>query len=503
MFRQTLSIGWGFILIFASLVICQPSNQALVQFSDLQYLGAFKLPDAGGSDNTLTFNYAQGPVAFNPHQGGNSANPPSLFIGCFAGDNISEVNIPEPVISASSKLDELPTAVILQQCANPQQGASDTFAGGVVGGLLVWDAKLVFTYYNSFPAAGCWSVSHFVKNSLNLSAADATGGFVVNNTAGATCFVNGPMTWIPPEWQVLLGNNPAVTYNCCHSIIATTSWGPSAFAFSPSSLGPDSTNSVALQYYTGDHPTLGEYNSSSPLVFEPPWNNCWNAAAPPGYRGLVIPNGTRSALYFTAQGIGSYCYGFQDHCPDSAAPAIREHAYPYRFHIMAFDLNGWTAVAVGAKQPWEPVPYAVWPLVPPLPFTDSTSECRGGGAAYDPATRRIYWEQPRANNMLPIIHVWEVMSANAIASGTPADLATAAISAYPNPFNPTVKISVGAYGNIRMAVFDISGHMVADLTTQMVNGCAVWDASGLNSGVYVIRARIGNKAFAKQVTIIK
>ncbi|OGJ99469.1 MAG: hypothetical protein A2487_14745 [Candidatus Raymondbacteria bacterium RifOxyC12_full_50_8] len=170
---------------------------------------------------------------------------------------------------------------------------------------------------------------------------------------------------------------------------------------------------------------------------------------------------------------------------------------------MAFDLNGWTAVAVGAKQPWEPVPYAVWPLVPPLPFTDSTSECRGGGAAYDPATRRIYWEQPRANNMLPIIHVWEVMSANAIASGTPADLATAAISAYPNPFNPTVKISVGAYGNIRMAVFDISGHMVADLTTQMVNGCAVWDASGLNSGVYVIRARIGNKAFAKQVTIIK
>jgi hypothetical protein len=65
------------------------------------------------------------------------------------------------------------------------------------------------------------------------------------------------------------------------------------------------------------------------------------------------------------------------------------------------------------------LPYDVWPLLPAdIPLTTGVSDSRGGGAAYDPSTRRIYWEHPCAlEDCIPIIHVWEVLSATAVKAG--------------------------------------------------------------------------------------
>jgi hypothetical protein len=404
----------------------------LVQLSDLQYLGAFRVPDGGaqGLPDQQTLRYAQGPLAFNPHSSTNP-NVPSLFAACFLNQgatNIGEISIPTPVISSSGNLNSLPTATMIQNCQNAENGASTqlSFSQGGIGGILISGTTLYFDVYNSYPAGPFSGGAHYVKNSLNLSAADAKGPFLIDNSAsGNANFINGPMAWIPAEWQPLFGNKPAITYQCCISTISNTSWGPSAFAFDPAALGSTTTPSVALQWYTGSHATLGQWDGG-PLNYPPHWNN----AIVPGHRGLVLIPGTRSALYFTAQG-QTYCYGMGTanqslagqpvpstngqviYCYDpDGVDGKGDHGYPYRFQIIAFDLNDWAAVAAGTKQPYNVLPYAVWPLGPSaIPFTTGIHDSRSGGATYDPATRRIYWEQSFADEALPIIHVWQVNTA--------------------------------------------------------------------------------------------
>jgi len=78
------------------------------------------------------------------------------------------------------------------------------------------------------------------------------------------------------------------------------------------------------------------------------------------------------------------------------------------------------------------------------------------------------------------------------------------LSAWPNPFNPAVTISLGVVGSIvQTHVYDISGRMVTDLTKRMVNGLVTWDASAQPSGVYVVRATVNGRVYTTQMTLMK
>jgi hypothetical protein len=528
----TLFIFW--LVLFSVSISFAQSTQPLVQLNDLKYLGAFKIPDnwADVKDDNLTFRYAKGPLAFNPQS---TANPsePSLFMSCMAGrdaTNVGEVSIPTPVISTTANLDDLPFATIIQTCQEAQLGATtqERFWQGGIGGLLLSGTTLYFTIYNQYPSGGCPPSSHWVKNSLALGTPNTDGGFVVSNTAGGNCFINGPMTWIPSEWQPLLGNNPAITYNCATSIISSTSWGPSAFSFDPAEISSGSASSVALQYYTSDHATLGEWNGKGgPLVFESPWDNCWQNAMVPGFRGLVLPPGTRSALYFHAQGVGTFCYGDPHQCSGCAicncddpvgGCAKGDHAYPYRWHIMAFDLNDWAAVAAGTKQPWEVTPYDVWPFTSDfVPWANGISNVPNGGTTYDPVTRRIYWEHPRAQqNGLPIIHVFEVTTASSARLGKSGYVYEDRIEVWPNPFSTSINIQVlnsqfPKFRNFRMnfEIYDINGRLVehafqfGDLGNPGFGNSITWDASNQPAGMYIIRVRMGDRTMTRRVTLMR
>ena len=407
--------------LFFLLMLAVPVQAAnLLQFSDLTYLGAFRVPTTG-ADDQHSFRYSNGPIAFNPAV-------PSLFMACFGSQtitNVGEMTIPTPVISATSTLSDLPTATIRQTCQDIQNGVSSPlrFAQGGVGGLLVSGSTLYFTVFDGYPAGGFVGGAHFKKNSLNLATADASGPFTVTNTAFASeSYTNGPMAWIPSEWVTPLGGKPAITYQCCTSIIGQTSWGPSAFGFDPAALGATAIPSVAMQWYDTNHPTLGQWNGG-PLNYPPYWNNAGGVTYT--MRGLVLVPGTRSALYFTSQG-QTYCYGEGTndaslggqpvpgepgviYCYDPAYNYKGDHGYPYRAQILAFDLNDWAAVVAGTKAPYQAVPYAVWPLTPTqnIPFTTGTGDS-SGGVTYDPATRRIYWSQTYVDDAKPIVHVFQV-----------------------------------------------------------------------------------------------
>jgi hypothetical protein len=60
------------------------------------------------------------------------------------------------------------------------------------------------------------------------------------------------------------------------------------------------------------------------------------------------------------------------------------------------------------------------------------------------------------------------------------------LAAYPNPFNSATIITVSGIDDTEIGIFDISGRKISSIKAQ--NGRAVWDATGLSSGVYFARA---------------
>ena len=403
-----------------------PQNEPLVQFTDLQYLGAFRGPACTGS--SCLDSWGASAMGYRPPYSGQPNG--SLFVSCaFTDQTMAEISIP-PLVN-SNDATKLNQATFLQPCSDPRAGATYNVSAGQastpVGGIIVNGSQLVVSYYSQYDATFDQQASHYVKSSLNLAASDAKGPYAVAQTGvqtqGTVGFTSGPMAWIPSEWRASFGNKLLIAYNGELSIGNRTSHGPAAFAFNPSDLTSVSPNSstypanpapsVPLVYYDEPHQTIGGpnsiYNGSS--VF-------YNAVVVPSVRGLVIPDGTRSALYFQGQAMGpSVVYGGTD-CQN-------QHGYtdpPYHMILLAYDLNNWanSASNPSAYPPYNNIPYAAWDLTAtsafPLLGGDSSCQGYGGGAVYDSAHQILYWVATKhdpltAYGMGPIIYAWHVNAA--------------------------------------------------------------------------------------------
>jgi hypothetical protein len=83
----------------------------------------------------------------------------------------------------------------------------------------------------------------------------------------------------------------------------------------------------------------------------------------------------------------------------------------------------------------------------------------------------------------------------------------ASLSAYPNPFNSSVTISLGGFSGLTdIAVYDIAGRLVRRI--EAVGGRAVWDgrdANGLavESGLYFVRAAGGKGKASTKIVLLK
>ncbi|MBC8256821.1 MAG: T9SS type A sorting domain-containing protein [Candidatus Marinimicrobia bacterium] len=80
--------------------------------------------------------------------------------------------------------------------------------------------------------------------------------------------------------------------------------------------------------------------------------------------------------------------------------------------------------------------------------------------------------------------------------------------AYPNPFNPVTSFSyiIPEDGMVQVAVYDVSGRMVADLINgwhSAGNYPVVWDANELSSGVYLLKMVAGEYTNRQKVMLIK
>ena len=392
-------------------------TQRLIQSNNLTYLGMFRLPDSptGGK---YGFDYAGLGLAFNPQHN-------SLFMTNHAYEEmVGEISIP----SLSTDVNQLPRASMLQQLVDITEGqGGKIWAGGAQGsrpqrgGLFVYNGKLIGTTYEYYDAGSNAVTSHFTSGLTLTTSGDFKGMFRVGTGLNAA-FYAGYMGLIPQEWQGQFGA-PAITGACCYAIVTRTSFGPSAFAFDPDKLGQvNPVPATPLVYYPEDHPTLGTWIANGPNLY---YNQATSVA------GVVFPNGTATVLFLGSQGVGDPCYGIGvatlplpagEYCYDPDFQTKASHAYPYKYWVWAYDANDLLAVKGGRKAPWDIRPYAVWEL--PLPTRGV-----GGltGAAYDPATQRIYVSQAnvdRAGNIAgggtyssaPVIHAFQVNNATPVAT---------------------------------------------------------------------------------------
>ncbi|NNE69307.1 MAG: T9SS type A sorting domain-containing protein [Rhodothermales bacterium] len=79
---------------------------------------------------------------------------------------------------------------------------------------------------------------------------------------------------------------------------------------------------------------------------------------------------------------------------------------------------------------------------------------------------------------------------------------------YPNPFNPSTAISfeLPAGADVSLAVFDVLGRQVAQLasgTYPAGSHSVTFDASGLQSGLYIYRLDAGDQSIARTMTLVK
>jgi len=375
----------------------QPSS-GLLGPASLVYQGAFRLPQLPNPVGA-TFSYGGTAMAYDASRNG------LFMVGHDQTQLAAEVNIPNPVLvpvttpRGSPLINTLPRAVLIQPFADSWDGKLPSIGAGTpkIGGMFVFGPTLVQTAYLFYDASSVQTKSHVRSGTLLSTPNDVAGPYQVGTVPG---FVSGWMAETPAAYVSELG--PALTGNCCLSIIGRTSLGPAVSTFDPSQLGVTiPLPSTTLLAYPLSHPTLGNCSSSATL---------FNCAVLMG--GMVFPNNTRSVLFFGRLGSGPACYGDgvstqppgMNQCYDPSETAKGYHAFPYAYEVWAYDVLDLIAVKHGTKLMWDVQPYATWTLT--LPFTYPANTLKS--AAYDPATSRIFLTQQYGDFDAPLVHVFTI-----------------------------------------------------------------------------------------------
>jgi hypothetical protein len=281
--------------------------------------------------------------------------------------------------------------------------------GKRIGGVLPYQGKLYVSGYSYYDGAETQKLSHFVTGQDLSVKGDVKGPYQVGTLKAG--FIAGYFGLVPQEWQAPLGG-PVLNGQCCLAITGRTSSGPASFAIDPAQIGVVSpVPAVPLEYYPTTNP-LSSWGSTS---------NLFNGTTLMG--GIVMPEGSRSVLFFGRQGAGPFCYGagtpiqsldgtltsdgVTHWCYDPIDSGKGTHGYPYIYQVWAYDANNLAAARSGQLQPWSVRPYAVWQLN--LPY-GTFGSALALAAAYDPATARIFLSQTQsgADGDLPIVHVFKV-----------------------------------------------------------------------------------------------
>ena len=363
-----------------------PAASVLLQPANFIPAGSFRLPQNklgstwGFGSHTGCCGLGAYAVTFNPEHN-------SLYIGGHPYEQrLAEIAIP-------ASLAGYPIATALSPLVDPVEGRIGSINPAdpnqkVLSSALVYDGRLYLGAFAYYDGAVTQTKSMFARPTSLATTGQVVGPVRLGNTYPG--WVDRVASLVPPEWQAALGG-PAFAGGGGGAINSAQSWGPSLSVYDPARIGSaDSVPATVVLGYPMGHP-LADTSVGNAL-----WSPVDVVAA------VVAVPGTSSVLFFGKHGMGKYCYGPGADCGDKDDDSKGAHAYPYRSQVWAYDINDLVLVKNGRKKNYEVKPYATWE------FDSSFKEIQG--AAYDPATKRLFVSEVSGDNETaqPLILVYTV-----------------------------------------------------------------------------------------------
>ena len=406
-----------------------PENPGVViQPSDFEYLGAFRLPVESGGSN---WDYSGRGLTYYPagDAGGEADGyPGSLFgVGFDQVNFVSEISIPAPVNSRN--LEDLNTAQTLQPFADITEGMfgeTDLPRLGIQYLPPVYgndEGRLYFVHGQHFqdiePSHG--------SSSLDLSDPQPEGPWTFNGYS--TYATSDYIFEIPPEWAAYLPGEPLLASGRFREGV-WSGLGPALFAFTPMVDGqipaanatlPDIT---PLLLYGVQEPGLTDITSleNQRMTLYNADDSWWG--------GAWLTSGEKSSVIFVGtKGIGNTWYGFANgvtweyDCADTnppTCPEVPEWPYDNRGYwaegyqpwIIFYDPADLVRAANGGMETWEPQPYATLDLsdvfYEPVINLEEYKYDIAGSVAFDRERGFLYVFERLADEYRSVIHVWHV-----------------------------------------------------------------------------------------------
>jgi len=389
--------------------------------TDLQYLGAFRLPDE--TSNGTSWSYGGHGMGYYPEgdpAGDEDGFPGSLFSISHPYQNyVSEFSIPVPVISPGKSLGDLPVATTLQPFADVTEGRqSGGLTGATLGDIHYYPMQgaqssdklywVMYEYYlpDQDEVSFGWGELDF--SNLQSQGAWRLDGFPFSATSKY-------LFDIPRSWADAHTPGNYLAAGRCR-IVNDGSWGPALYAFGPWNDGnppPDGASLDAVQLLKyGNGLTLRDFSHAEE------WQDgAWLTI---GDKAAVIFAGVR-ALRTSASGQEYYGEPGVDGCGSKGY-----HAEPYYGAVLFYDPYLIAQVAGGTLESDEVQPYAELNVERHL-FKQGCRRGILGGVGYDRQRNLLYVMEKYVEGYYdrkPIVHVWRA------ADGTqPPDLEAPSVPA--------------------------------------------------------------------------
>lgn len=387
-----------------------PAHAGRLSPDDLQYLGAFRLPE--GED----FTWCSGVQAYRPTgdpQGSSDGYPGSLYgIGHAWYTRAFEVGIPSP--KATTNFNELPEARLLQAPVDIIDPITDSDLKGLEylpaqpgqasDKLYVCFGKVY--QYSRTPTHG--------YTELSLSNPNPKGPWYVGTADQVNPLNTSEYIFtIPASWAV--ANVAGKRLACGRHREGQQSSGPTIVAYAP--------------WLNGNPPAPEAELDATPLLLygNPDEHDKWmndhcKADDWTGGAWVTDKDGDSAALIIGQKGFGDCWYGWQDgttveEC--SAMPGGCEAngyegsnrgywASYFRVTILFFDPEDLKKVAHGEMATWEPQPYATLDVSRDMITPDDAYRIKTGGVAYDEERGLLFITEVKAYDHRPAVHVWKI-----------------------------------------------------------------------------------------------
>ncbi len=407
-----MHVKWALLLCFVGSVAAGGER---LQPEDLEYRGAFRLPDG---PEEFAWMYSGEGLAYYPDgdKGGpGDGYPGSLFgVGHNWNQYVSEIAIPVPVVSAAKNLDELNTATTLQAFANIR---GELYAEMEMprAGLAILPqmpgqaaAKLYFSFAQHLedqpgkPAFGWCELTLSTPKPAGPWRIDGLGNYLTSDY----------LLPLPRAWAKKHAGGRCLGAGRYRDG-GQGGQGPSLFAVAPWQDGkPPPANAELAMTTLLRYPAVTAAEPHAMKNYH--HSDDWSGAA------WVIAGGKSALLFLGTKGAGKCWYGYANGLvwpEEPPYPKVPEYPFQDRgwwssrmfAQILFYDTADLEKVAAGKMRPREPQPYATLDIEPFLYRQRERLEMRHlGAAAFDRARGILYVVEFRGDEDKSLVHVWQV-----------------------------------------------------------------------------------------------